>query len=711
MTKAYLLIWNPKLWSGDKDVIKKIKNKEKAIETWNCKNKNPVVGDEVYLLKTGVGIVAHGTVFKGSHKKKHFNDESKMSRCIEVNFDFFLDKKSQESQAISIKELETRFPGQLWTPRFSGIEINVEYIKDLAVLFDDFYNVTENEIQFEKITNYLNEFGGMKYVTPDKADSNREFMEKFKKEGQIAKKEFDNYVKILDANFADYEICSNSNWRRQSNEGEKYFWLELKRKDATQYPHSISVSINKYLEHDLSGEVMLSLRVEARDSKCEPKDYKYHNCLIEKLLPEESELYYQADLVKFDSESKSKYFGKDIELVKEGLSSGEIEKIKIVKNIDGPYEKSNTRKIINDSIKAFKELIPFYEYIIEKREKDNSMNNSSGDNIILYGPPGTGKTYNTVNYAVAICDGEVIDNVEKKEYSDNLKRYNDLKKEGYIEFVTFHQSYGYEEFIEGIKPEVDSNTQDVKYKIEDGIFKKFCSTAKKDSSKRFVFIIDEINRGNVSKIFGELITLIEKTKREGMDEQTSAVLPYSQVEFSVPSNVYIIGTMNTADRSISLMDTALRRRFRFHEKMPDVGILRDVHADDVDGIDVAEMLKKMNERISYLYDREHTIGHAFFTELKDPDLRNVETLGNIFKKSIIPLLQEYFYEDYHKIQLVLGDNAKKADDIKIILDEVVKVKDVFMGDVGDIDDLPEKKYMINTDALSNPDSYKQIYSN
>ena len=156
-------------------------------------------------------------------------------------------------------------------------------------------------------------------------------------------------------------------------------------------------------------------------------------------------------------------------------------------------------------------------------------------------------------------------------------------------------------------------------------------------TKPYVFIIDEINRGNISKIFGELITLIEDTKRKEMPEQISAILPYSG---------------------------HLRRRFQFVEMMPDSNILKKIGADKVDDLDVALMLDKINERITFLYDREHTIGHAFFTKLAhSPDIKTLEI---IFDKTIIPLLQEYFYEDYQKIQLVLGDNGKTKYDLKLI---------------------------------------------
>ena len=225
-----------------------------------------------------------------------------------------------------------------------------------------------------------------------------------------------------------------------------------------------------------------------------------------------------------------------------------------------------------------------------------------------------------------------------------------------------------------------------------------------DTSKNrepYVFIIDEINRGNISKILGELITLIEPSKRIGADEEMKVQLPYSKTEFGVPDNIYILGTMNTADRSIALMDTALRRRFQFIEMMPDENVLAGVI---VDSIRVEDMLRAMNQRIEVLYDREHMLGHAYFVSLKsNPTL---EALSSIFINSIIPLLQEYFYEDYSKIQMVLGDNAKE-DSLKFIRESDVNVQYVFKGNP-EID-LLEKQYTLQRSAFSNPASYREIY--
>ena len=472
-------------------------------------------------------------------------------------------------------------------------------------------------------------------------------------------------------------------------------------------------------------------------------------------------------------------------------------------------------------------------------DKSNSLKKGMTEmipkNIILYGPPGTGKTY-SIKERVEEISGE---------------EYEELAKSGRLKFVTFHQSYGYEEFVEGIKPstdETDSNGN-IKYSVEPGIFKKFCdenrwiekSEGSKDypindnpkvwkvslketgdndirkeclendhirigwdeygenitddmdysahggknvlsafinkmrigdivlscyssttidavgivksnyrydnkfeeykrvrdvewlikyqgkrifelnhrkplkpptvyelkisaddvlrfiekdiftkNSKPCFFIIDEINRGNISKIFGELITLIEESKRD----KVSVTLPYSGEEFTVPSNVYVIGTMNTADRSIALLDTALRRRFDFEEMMPDPENL----TDDCDGVNLKELLRVMNERIEYLLDREHTIGHAYFMESDENgdghSINSLVKLKDVFKKKIIPLLQEYFYDDYEKIGLVLGGQFVKEKNVPNSL------KDKGLGKVYEIN-LPEKV---------SAEVYKSIYN-
>ena len=325
-------------------------------------------------------------------------------------------------------------------------------------------------------------------------------------------------------------------------------------------------------------------------------------------------------------------------------------------------------------------------------------------NIILYGPPGTGKTYSTVLYAVSIIEERELDDVKKENYKDVFKRYQDYKDDDQIAFTTFHQSYGYEEFIEGIRPKIAiDGSNDIEYEIRDGVFKTFCNNAVTPTesggdpvTSNRVFIIDEINRGNISKIFGELITLIEPSKRIGAPEGQTVRLPYSDQEFGVPENVFIIGTMNTADRSIAMIDTALRRRFSFVEMQPKSSLLHGVMVNN--SIDIAKMLDTMNERIAVLLDREHTIGHSYFLPLKKDD--SIGKLAGIFEKKIIPLLQEYFFDDYEKIQLVLGDNQKKDNRFRFIVEKSETAK--LFGDA-EID--RPKYYEINREAFKEKDAY------
>lgn len=272
-------------------------------------------------------------------------------------------------------------------------------------------------------------------------------------------------------------------------------------------------------------------------------------------------------------------------------------------------------------------------------------------NQILYGPPGTGKTWNTANYALAIIEDTSLDELQLKNHKEVKRRFDELRQGGQIAMVTFHQNFAYEDFIEGIRPILDdSESEEIRYELSKGVFREISDKAANNKQKKYVLIIDEINRGNIAKIFGELITLIEQSKRLGEDDETTVTLPYSKKEFGVPNNLYIVGTMNTADRSIALLDTALRRRFEFIEMMPKP--YDDKIMANIDGVDCRELLAVMNKRIYFLLDREHQIGHAYFMKVK-----NMEELSKKFQNSVIPLLQEYFYNNWEKIDLVLNQNG------------------------------------------------------
>lgn len=235
----------------------------------------------------------------------------------------------------------------------------------------------------------------------------------------------------------------------------------------------------------------------------------------------------------------------------------------------------------------------------------------------------------------------------------------------YLEFVTFHQSFAYEEFVEGIKPHTDADGA-ISYSVASGVFRRICQRAAADPTKRYLLVIDEINRANIAKVFGELITLIEDDKRLGMHNEVSVALPYSQERFSVPANLFLLGTMNTADRSIALLDIALRRRFTFLELMPDTTLL-----DTVDGVNLSGLLKRLNDRIIALLDRDHQIGHSYLY-----GVANVAALRFAWYHRIVPLLREYFYNDGARLRAVLGSAFVRTAPLP---------SDLFESDVDSID--------------------------
>ena len=278
--------------------------------------------------------------------------------------------------------------------------------------------------------------------------------------------------------------------------------------------------------------------------------------------------------------------------------------------------------------------------------------------------------------------------------------YEDAVSLGQVEFITFHQSYSYEEFIEGIRPNLDG--EDLTYSLDPGVFKQIALKAKSDQDNNYVIIIDEINRGNISKIFGELITLIEPSKRlfsDNIKEHPKQVtLPYSKKLFGVPKNLYILGTMNTADKSIALLDSALRRRFSFTEMLPESSVLEKEGVKEIDGVDSIKLFNKMNERIEYLIDKDHTIGHSYFLKIKDN--QTVEGLALIFKNEIIPLLTEYFYGDFEKIRLVLGENKDWKSKSKIeFFNKKSSLQKALFGKDEAVEGYDEKEIFELNDAL------------
>lgn len=287
------------------------------------------------------------------------------------------------------------------------------------------------------------------------------------------------------------------------------------------------------------------------------------------------------------------------------------------------------------------------------------------------------------------------------------------------EFVTFHQAYSYEDFVEGMRPVIDEDSGDVVYRVIPGVFRRLCQLAKNDPAHRYALFIDEINRGNIAKIFGELITLIEKDKRTEFDADGNIIngkegiwltLPYSGERFTVPKNLDVYGTMNTADRSIALLDTALRRRFTFKELMPNASIISGIGGDgyieDGEGgvINLRALLDSMNRRIRFLLNRDMMLGHAYLCKVKD-----FASLKEVVLNQFIPLLQEYFYDDWNRIQLVfrdVGPDGKKLEPQIIEHFTLIEV-DVLGFDHDDFEDLVE--YRIAKASGITPESIRKIY--
>ena len=280
-------------------------------------------------------------------------------------------------------------------------------------------------------------------------------------------------------------------------------------------------------------------------------------------------------------------------------------------------------------------------------------------NFIIYGAPGTGKTYSTAEYALAIIESRAVD-TRRKSYEERkavMAAYNDYVRKGQIVFTTFHQSYGYEEFIQGLRP--DTKSGKMAFITVDGVFKRLADDALDNHEKNYVIIIDEINRANISKVFGELITLIESDKRWGEVNETCATLQSGDI-FAVPNNLYIVGTMNSADKSISLIDAALRRRFEFIEQYPNASL--------VDDPTLRNVLSKINTILAdSLESSDLLIGHSYFMG------KTVDDLCAVLNNSIIPLLYEYYYDNKKKVIGVLTDALKDLG-IKIVDNKISRVR-------------------------------------
>ncbi|XZH20865.1 McrB family protein [Clostridium perfringens] len=615
--------------------------------------------------------------------------------------------------------------------------IGEKSIGDLIEFIDNEYTnlVKKNEHitnlskgDYLRILEFLQKEGTNAYRSPEKCE-NREEKERYINLKKEAQEEL-NKFKIIADSFKEYGLYRENGkiikWLDGTNKRIRhYFWAQLKKYNSMNLPSSISVVAEKDLINN-STRFKVALDINDDESKNNFDNYLSHLRFLDILDENDDFVYLDSDYNFIYDKEKIKVLIEEVKNRKQlKLGIGRILNYEDAKKMSLEEIKSFFENAVRDLLKYYDKAVevdssiteesPSGEYIKSIKENKNlyRYTDESTKNFILYGPPGTGKTYNVINKALEIIDrdsyGEISDSRERI-----LNRYKQLVESGQIEFCTFHQSYGYEEFVEGLKSDGNGN-----FVTEDGVLKKIAIRASYDSlkkdlkmelqdgeelgyeekkeivleninredafrdNKKYVLIIDEINRGNISKIFGELITLLEEDKRIGTTNHVTVSLPYTKEQFALPSNLYIIGTMNTSDKSIAQIDVALRRRFSFEEMMPSYEEL-----GEIDEIEVDKLLDKINKRVEFLLDRDHLIGHAYFVRVN-----TLEELIFTMTNKIIPLLQEYFYGDNEKVGMVLGGIDNKENNKYIVYKENIKAEDLFSG-FDNISDLGTKENFV-----------------
>lgn len=810
---VYILTWDPKKFNVN---YVDLKNQFR----WSCGLTKSIKENDLFFIlrqnDKARGLVGFGRINKSVYVDQHWD----INRALKGDTANFVGVEVQEVKEheslgfVSIEQLKEKFPNQNWEPQASGTKIDDSIIDELLSFWKNISNT---------------QYWVVNGAAPEKI-----------------KYCIENSVFVMQQ---QYQEQDQGVVTRQLNKV-----LRIRPGDGV-----LIYKDNRYY----ASSAFVNIFNKKPDQKCNLKkqiDKKIQNNSSEFIAFEDSMCYFE------DLRSNNGFGGKwgqrlQVEhweyVVQEGIE------------IPGIFSHAD---FVQDTIIKLNDSF-FFDLVNSKLKAHSFVNKGNISmaqnlNTILYGPPGTGKTYITRRKAVEIANPNFTD----LDNHANLKQeYERLVDAGQIVFTTFHQSMSYEDFIEGIKPKMDTEDEDqgIQYEIANGIFKQLSldslrfeleeftkftnipaqtsygfeeiyssyikhltidyeiltkqksilyfkginsrqgvyltfnknatdsknpSLAKKviqelwefaqscpnfeqvkvkqmpkilinngnanlywalvsdlikvtpnlklaqvnsksanqipESSNTWlilhkkwsaeigknklielrkqipktILIIDEINRGNMSKIFGELITLIEESKRLGADDAQTVTLPYSKESFGVPSNLYIIGTMNTADRSIALMDTALRRRFTFEEMMPIYDL--DSIPVDIDGVNCQMLLKSINERIEYLYDRDHTIGHAYFIGVDSK-----EKLDSVMRNKVIPLLQEYFYDDWEKIQLVLGEHPDQGalEKDKFVLNSQLDIRSLF-GSKVDLNSRhsSEMKYCIQA-AEFTVKAYQKIY--
>jgi 5-methylcytosine-specific restriction enzyme B len=786
---AYLLTWNPENFNfgGDGGVAV---GEERR---WTCHSTQPKPGDTVYLIRVGQdprGIVMRGIVTRGSEVAPHWRDTSKTARYIHLRVDEW--RPSAAEGLVPMALLEAAMPRQRWSPQSSGIGI----AEPMAGQLDQLWNSGRNLHSLRQFVDWF-----QTSITTGNARWLKSYREVTAIAGRLR-----SQPAALDGVTLRRLWYTKDNGVANVGSGV----LALNDFDANQ---DLLGQLTRMAAAKPDADTFRAMRDLWQAAVKAGKLAKVNHAVIRRVLAAIDPVGFTTILNPAQCQKLLATLRQQFELMPP--ESAESDWPALNAGIAACMRMGGLAQE-----RALENNLAMWG-LVESRDPTEAEDTTSNEptapylarpgaalpkltlprNIVLYGPPGTGKTWTTIRQALAIVAPDLLEGEPDRDVYK--ARFDEFVESGQIVFTTFHQSYSYEDFVEGLK--ATSKDGKLEYSVEPGVFTRLCERAKQgrvaaedpfdnallslraklDESvdqrvgmktsrgkpfqaswdggetfrvfpassdvgsagytasmrqvrqlfasedehgmynasyvrgmleflqaecglpqnsppddgppKPFVLVIDEINRGSISRIFGELITLLEPSKRAGTREALTITLPYSKAPFSVPANVHIIATMNTADRSLTGMDIALRRRFEFVEMPPLPSLLDKVTIGD---LPVGQLLRVMNERIELLLDRDHCLGHASFMALEDEP--TLARLHAIFENTVVPLLQEYFFDDWQRIQWVLNDH-RKSRELQFVRKQSADMERLFGGEV--TVNAQKQRWEVNADAFKSLKAY------